>query len=277
MSEKSTAKKPRPYWHVDMKWVSGLLLFVSLGSALLLYNLSALTERERATTISATIIAGLFSREGLDSEEGLNELRAKAALLPGDTIAPIPQFPWMQVSKQDIKTKSPRELRITLFKQLTEPIYDKGIAGAAKQFTSNPADQKKFAGDAALLGGFTKQAHDALNTAFLYAAIVSVILMAAFVYFSAGWGRLANPGALLLSVAPLGTVIGLLLTNPPSDGDSPFAAVPVNIAREVGSSFNGSYLAVAVTGIVLLVLAAIGKIVQTILRRHHRTHQTLDK
>lgn len=259
--------KTRPYWHVDLKWISGILLFFALSSALLFFNLSKLTERDKSVEISATIVASLFSKEGLDDEQSLEELRQQAALLPGDTVAPLPQFPGVQISKEDLATKSAREIRIAIFKQLTEPIYDKGIRGAAASFTPDPAEQDEFVKDASLLGIFTKATHDMMQTAFVIATIVSIALLAALIFFSAGWGRLVSPAVLLLAVSPIGALLSLLLLFPSPEGDGPFSLLPRSVAQEIGGSLAQSYLVAAILGIVLFLAALIGKITQKILHR----------
>ncbi|HJQ08106.1 MAG TPA: hypothetical protein VJ836_01340 [Candidatus Saccharimonadales bacterium] len=261
------AKPVRPYWHVDLKWICGILLFFVLGAALLLYNLNSLTERDRAVTLSATIVASLFSKDGLDDEKSVAEFRQKAAATPGEMVAPIEQFPWLTVSKQEVATLSPRELRLAIFSKITGPIYDKGLKGAAAQFTNDPAEQEKFAKDAALLGVLTKTTHQAVQRAFIVTAILALLLMAAVIYFSAGWGRAVSPAALLLAVSPLGALAGLLLLHPPSDGNAPLAALPSSIAQEIGGSLSRSYLVAAILGVILLLTALASKLTPKFLRR----------
>jgi hypothetical protein len=266
-TKEKSVKKPRPYWHVDMKWIGGIGFFFALSATLLLYNLSALTERDRAVNISATVVAGLFSRQGLDDESGLAELRAKAALLPGDTVAPIPQFPFVTITKQELQTMSARDLRVKIFSQITGPIYDKGLSGAAASFTPNPDEQKKFEKDATLLGVFTKTTHEVLQGAFVIALIVTFVAAAEMIFFSAGWGRLVSPGLVLLLVSPVGAIISLMLLHPPMNGDAPLAQVPSGVAQQIGDIMARSYLFTAILGVALLVIALIGKITVTILRR----------
>lgn len=256
-----TSKSTRPYWHVDLKWVFGILLFFSLGTALLFFNLSKITERDRAVNISATVVANLFSKDGLDDDKGLDEFRQKAALAPGDTIAPIEQFPSITISKQDALTLPPRELRIKIFQQITEPIYDKGVKGAATQFAPDKEGQDQFAKNATLLDVFTKTTHDVTQKIFVGSLIASLVFMASVIFFSSGWGRLVSPAVVLLLVSPLGSILGLLLTHPPKDGDSPFLALPANIAQEIGNGLSQSYLAALVIGATLLLAAAVAKLV----------------
>lgn len=261
------AKPARPYWHVDLKWVCGIALFFTLGAALLLYNLQTLTERERAINMSATIVASLFSRQGLDDATDFEKFRQEAMATPGDYVMPISQFPWLKISKTDLSTLTPRELRIAIFRQVTEPIYDKGLHGAAAQVTDDPVQQKEFAKDATLLGVFSKTTHDVLKRAFIVSALLAVLFMAGVIYFSAGWGRAVSPAILLLAVSPVGSLAALLLLHPPRDGDAPFKAIPSNVAEEIGGSLSRSYLSATVLGLVLLLGALVGKIVQHYLRK----------
>jgi len=259
--------KSRPYWHVDLKWIAGIGLFTALSAALLLYNLSAISERERAVKISSTVVASLFSRDGLDDEKGLEALKQNAALLPGDSVAPIEQFPFITISKTDLATMSAHDLRLKIFSQITGPIYDKGVEGAAETFTSDPDEQKKFSQQASVLTLLTSQTHRVLRMAFIAAVILAVIELAALIFYSAGWGRLVSPAIVFLLASPVGAVAGLLLSHPSADGDGPLLALPVVVVRDVGSLLSGSYVMVAIAGASLLFIALVGKIVQKIVQR----------
>ena len=267
------ANTPRPYWHVDLKWICGIAGFFAFGAALLLLTLTALTERERALSITTSFVASSFSREGLDDEAGVAEFRQAAALLPGDTIAPIAQFPWLTLSKQDIATLSPRELRLKIFRQITEPIYDKGLSAASQQFAANPEDQQTFQRQAAALGVLTKSTHDALRQASIVALIAAVVFLIGMILFSHGWGRLVSPAVIALLVSPLGFLFGLLLRYPPTNGDSPFSQLPGGIGPEIGGGMIGTYGTVLWAGIGLLVVAGVGKLVMS-LRARSRKDQT---
>jgi NADH:ubiquinone oxidoreductase subunit 6 (subunit J) len=268
MTKQPQSKKPRPYWHVDLKWIFGILALFAIAGSLLLYNLSALTEREKATTLSATVVASLFSKNGLDDPKGLEEFRAKAAASPGDKVTPIEQFPWLSISKQEAMTLGPKELRIAIFKQFTEPIYDKGLKGAAAGMTADPAEQQKFIQQASLLGVFTKDTHDAIGRALVWVTIAAILFLAAVIYFSAGWGRLVSPAVLLLAVSPVGAVAGLLFLYPPKDGDGPLTSLPPSVTTEIGNSLSHTYLIAVIAGITLLIAAVIGKITQKNIRKN---------
>jgi hypothetical protein len=260
---KASAKDhKRPYWHVDAKWVCAILALFALGLALMFYTLSTITKRDFAVKASATVIANLFSREGLDSTEGLNELRKKAQNTPGNTVTPIEQFPEITISKQDIQNLEPRELRIKLFSQLTGTVYDKGLEGAADEFTNNPEDREEFINQASTLSVFTYSTHQAMKQMFWVTLFISLFLLAGVIYFSAGWGRLVSPGLLLLLVGIPGSIIGLLIANASGNEGGPLADLP-EIRQNLSDSFNQSYLRSATIGAFLLLAAFIGKLIQT--------------
>src|SRR5690242_6160959 len=90
----SASKQMRPYWHIDAKWVFGILLCMSLGACLLVYNISTLTSKDQAVPLSAGIVASLFSKNGINDPNGLDELKQQAAALPDNAIlTPLSQFP----------------------------------------------------------------------------------------------------------------------------------------------------------------------------------------
>lgn len=255
------APSARPYWHVDAKWVCGLLALGALGVALLFFNLSTLTERERAIKLSGTIVAGLFSREGLDDEQGLVEFRQKVQAMPGDTVAPLEQYPWLVVSKHDALTLNARELRVKIFSQLTAPIYDKGLKGAAAEMTPDPVAQEKFVRDATLLGFFTKTTHETLRGILMISSIAAVMFVSATIFFSARLGRVVTPGILLVIAGFFGVFLGVMVRYPPRDGDAPFAALPSSVTIEIGNSLLQSYGAASLLGGGLLLVAGVLKIV----------------
>jgi hypothetical protein len=263
-----THAKPRPYWHVDAKWIAGILLFFSLGTSLLVGAAHNLTEEKTAIEIGTVTIASLFSPDGLDAPGDLTPLREKLAASPDKKIAPIPNFPNATITEEDINTLSPRELRLKIFRQVVTPIYHKGVAGAAKDFTSDPAQQKQFTKDAQLLQLLTRQTHDTLGAVLMIGVGASIVLTLAFVFFSWRWGRVGNLGFMLLLVSVPGSLLALLLTHPPKDGDGGgFGALSPEVAQMIGTSIGAAYFWAAWLGAGLLVAACIGKIITSLIGR----------
>lgn len=265
-----TAIKPRPYWHVDAKWIVGILLFFTLGASLLLSALYHATEEKRAIDTGAVVIASLFSPKGLDAPEDLTPLREKLAASPDKKIAPIPNFPNVFVTEEQVNHLSPRELRLTIFRQVITPIYTKGVAGAAKEFTADPAQQKQFIKDASLLQILTRQTHETLGQILVITSIASLILATAFVYFSWRWGRVGNLGVLLLILSLPGSFAGLMFLHPPRDGNGGASSLPPEVAASLGTSLGTAYFWAAWVGVGLLFVALIGKIVSHIVARRKK-------
>lgn len=255
--------KPRPYWHVDAKWITGILLILLLATTLLLFVLSKITNRENAVELGSLALATAFSREeGLDGTASIEEFKKEAANQVGDQLHPLPDIQAVVISRQDLETLSPREIRLKIFRQIVEPLYDKGVEGAAQQFTNDPAAQEKLANDASLLRVFTKSFHDRISSLLLLSVFITLVLLAGFIYFSFGWGRLGNPGALLFIVGLPGALVGLLMANPPTDGDGgPFKYIPAELGERIGSHLQLTYGSVAVVGFVLMLIALVGSVV----------------
>ena len=259
---KHNSAQPRPYWHVDAKWISGILLFFSLSACLLFYNLSNLTVRDTAVKLSASVMASLFSKNGLDDEANAAGLRQQVTQSASETVMPIPQFPTITLTKQQVASLSARDLQLAIFSQITGPIYDQGLSIAAATFTNDAQQRDSFIQQAAPLGFLTASTHDALQKLFLFSGLISILLLAAVIFYSAGWGRLVSPGVILLLASPLGSLIGLGLTLMPKNSpSSPITTLPVGIADTLGTSLTHSYLYAAGVGSTLLLIAIIGKIV----------------
>lgn len=199
------ARKPRPYWHADLKWLTGLLAVVTVGGALLLVALLALTNEANGTKILTLSIAGLFSPKGLDDGGDLAGVRELIAQSPDKKFYPIPGAQ-LAITEADL-AKSPRQLRLDLFEQLAGPLY-----------RQDPVEIATLAPQAELRGNltsslgvgalFTRPAHDRLAGYVRYPLIASVGLGLLLVYFSFGWGRLASPGWVLIAA----TVFPFLFT-----------------------------------------------------------------
>jgi hypothetical protein len=262
--------KPRPYWHVDAKWIAGILLFLSLSASLLLGALYTMTEEKRAIDTGTIVVASLFSPKGLDAAEDLTSLREKAAASTDKKVAPIPNFPNASVTEEQLNTLSPRELRLAIFRQVVTPIYEKGIVGAAKDFTNDPAQQQQFTKDAQLLQLLTRQTHETLGFFLIIGSIASVVFATAFVYFSWRWGRIGNLGLMLLIVSAVGSAAGLMFLYPPQDGNGGVNSLDPEVAKAIGTSLGTAYFWAVWTGMGLLVAALAGKIVSSTVKRHKK-------
>lgn len=256
--------KPRPYWHVDLKWISGITAAFALGIGLLLLALAGLTSPARGPEISAAIVASLFSPDGLDAPIDTTDLQRKLAASPNGKIAPLEGFPAATITAADLKL-SPKELRMRMFRQISEPIYTLGVEGAAKQFTADPEAQKKFSDQAFALKFLTRDMHERLKGLGLAALALGVVELLSVAWFSARWGRLANPGLLLAFVAFPGTIAGLtMLPTMATQNSGGGGPVPPAVMLYAAAALQEVYPMVLWLGVGMLVVAGIGRIVTAV-------------
>ncbi|MCY1368571.1 hypothetical protein D9M69_555630 [compost metagenome] len=156
---------------------------------------------------------------------------------------------------------------MAIFRQIVTPIYEKGVAGAAKEFTSDPAQREQFTKDAGLLQLLTRQTHDTIGTFLIVSSIASLVFATAFVYFSWRWGRIGNLGLMLLLVSIVGSLAGLMFLHRPQDGNGGINSLDPEVARAIGESLGAAYFWAAWAGLGLLIVALIGKIVSGVVKR----------
>lgn len=260
----------KPYWYVDLKWVFGLVLLASLGATLLLFAARQVTERETAINLSAGAIGAYLTHGNTDDQAGIDKLKAQAAAAPNQTIYPIPGFPTAALTLTDLNTLTTSQITQKLFSQVTSPIYDLGIEGAAKKFSSDPAAQQSFIKQASLLRVMTKTTHDKISTLFIILALVSALLLLGLILFSFGWGKLGDPGLIFFITGLPGAFVGLLLAFPHGDGTGVLSALPLAITKALGHQLLVSYGVVLVIGLVALLIALVGSIIS---RHHHANSQ----
>ncbi len=260
---------PRPYWHVDAKWVCGLILSAALGASLLLFSLARLTDRDVIIPVASQILSGFIFKQGsLDDANGIDDLKRQAAAA-GGTIHPLSDFPNVTLTTADLNTLTPRQIRLKLVSQIVEPFYTKGVDQAVAEATSNPDQQAQLKSQVGLLGPLSASNHQKLGGAAQVSLILVLLALIGVVGFSAGWGRLASPGVVaLLTAGPLAlvfTIIKLGVEHPGPDGSGPFQN-PVVAA--LVPAVQPYYAWAALAGVGLLLAAGLGKLISRLLHRH---------
>lgn len=267
-------QKPRPYWHVDAKWLFGLVLCVVLGFWLLLVAAHRVTSRDIGIDLMTNMVTMGIAKNGAVDQAGLDELKRKISESPTKSIQPIPGFP-ATITEQDLALP-PEQVIDRVFRQITEPLYDKGARKFAQEQTSDKTQQDKFVNDASLIGLISKEGHDKIGGWVLAGFLVVCIIAAGAIWFSAGFGRLVTPGLVLLLVS----FPGLILFSGLRAWVSQPAERTVE-AQDISQAFmaaRGSFLPVAeagqqtyklavLLGIGLLVAALLGKIIVHAVRR----------
>ena len=255
----------RPYWHVDAKWIFGILLTISLSCLLILSTAHTLSSKENAPRIVATIIGkSLMHNNTVDTTEITKKIKQS-----GGKIHPIPFIPSITITAADLKLTQD-ELSLKIFLPITNNIYDNGIEEAANEYIKSETQKEQFIKQAFFLQYSTKTTHDTLMTPIIILGALSILFSCAVIYFSAGWGRLSNIGLLLIYVSLPGIVVANILLHTGQDSASQLP----NLASEIiASTLNKSFSATAWIGVLLLVAALVGKVSQIIVHRNHKAKQ----
>lgn len=197
--------KARPYWHVDAKWITAILLLFLLNLTFLLFILVQGTAAQRGIDLLTIILASSFSREGLDQEADLEIMHQKIAESNNGTWQPIPSLKIL-VREEDIAGLTPREMRLWFFRQLAEPIYYEGQQGL-ENLATDPEMAKNMEGGIGPFGFISAATHSKLLKTFYIVGSISLVLMGLLVFFSYRFGRLGSPGCVLFLAALPGLIV----------------------------------------------------------------------
>lgn len=257
----------RPYWHVDLKWVCGILLVICLSISLGLHVVSKLTSRDVGVPLATLVVASLFSPDGLDSDEGLEEIKAEyAGLAPTEVIHPIEGQP-VTITKHDLDTLTPRDLRLKIFGQVVERVYDDGVEALAEETAEetarSPDQQAEIRSEAGLFNLFSADVHQRLQGFFWLSLVPTLALLAGVVYFSHRWGRLVSVGVALLFVTFVPAVIllvGRIASGHAGEGaEGPAALFNNEAAAGAVRALEPAVLPVFALGLLLPLVAAVGR------------------
>lgn len=264
--------KPRPYWHVDAKWVSGIVFGVVLAVWLLLFAAYQITQRDTAVQLMTNLVTlGMKQGDAAANQQAIESFRQQIAASPTRSFEPLPG---VTITEADLNLGADG-LRDKIFKQVVEPIYDKGTRGAAEAQTADKAAQDEFVNSASALSVMTKQSHDAIGTWLVIIGVVTAAFGGLAIYFSDRFGRVVTPALILLFVALPGWILFLALgsfTNQPNQ-----ASGSVTDYFQLANMAKGAFVPAAVVGqqvyviavltaLTLLAAAIIGKIVYSIVK-----------
>ena len=265
-------RKPRPYWHVDAKWITGILLLFLLTLTILIFILVQLTAPKQGIALLTTMLASSFSYEsgGLDTPDDVNIMREKIAQSPNGEWQPIPGMQ-IVVRAEDIAGKTPREARLWFFRQWAEPLYYDGAEGLANLMT-DPDMQKSVEEGVGPLGFMNAGTHSKLKIAFAISGAVSLLFLGLLAIFSYRFGRLGSPGCVIFLTAIPGLVFMLGLRgwieqtaqNPTGGGEETFitryAQLAADVLPDVVRQAIQTYTILIFLGLGLMFLALIGAI-----------------
>jgi hypothetical protein len=269
-TDAKTEVKIRPYWHVDAKWICGMFFFFFFGLALLFAGLYQATNEKNGIDTMTKMITLAFSRDGMDSAKDIDELKAKIDASPTKTAKPNPALS-ITLSADDIKGKTPREIRLMIFKQVATPIYFDGKG--AEDVLNTPEARANFENDTYLMRLFSEKSHKNIGFALIVLSLISAVLLGLVIFFSARFGRLANPGFIIIMNTWFWALFFTFLTAFSKNfsdsaisfgGENGYGSMIGPFVREivpgVAQIFARVYFYAVVIGIFLLISAGVGKL-----------------
>lgn len=263
-------RKPRPYWHVDAKWVTGIFSLLMLNFTFLILLFFQATGPVQGKAILTTMIASSFSFEsgGLDATEDVEIMRQKIADSPDGEWQPIPDLQII-VRASDIEGKTAREARLWFFSQMADPLYEKGAQGLT-EMTTDPELKAKFEQGVGVLGFFSAATHSKILIFLLISSVLSFFLLILLVLFSYRSGKLGSPGCVIFLAAIPGVLIlnGLngwmakMAQNPPIASEQTpmtrYAQLAADVLPTILKNSLQLYLMLTLVGSILLALALLG-------------------
>ena len=177
-------KKPRPYWHVDAKWITGILSILVLMVTFSIYLLMQINNPKRGNpNLLATTMASVFSYEGggLDESGDVENMKEKIAESADGSYQPIPGLD-ITVRMDDIEGKTPREARLWFFTQMAEPLYNDGQQGLIDKMT-DPDMKDEVSGGVGPLALISAETHSKLKSGLLISGVISLLLISVVSYF----------------------------------------------------------------------------------------------
>lgn len=264
--------KPRPYWHVDAKWITGILLLFLLNTTFLSFLLMRVTAPAMGIDLLTIVLANSFSREGLDQEADMEIMHERIAESPNGAWQPIPSLN-IVVREEDIAGLTPREMRLWFFRQLAEPIYYEGSQGLAG-LSTDPELRNNTETEIGLVGFISAETHRKLQTTFYILLFISLALLALLVFFSYRFGRLGSPGCVIFLTALPGLIAFSMLSGWLERGAGDlaeptevtavtpytqvFSRLALDALPEIVQMAIRTYLVLILLGFILLVAAWIG-------------------
>src|SRR3990172_4959778 len=129
-----SSPRPRPYWHVDVKWIAGLLLTFVLGLTLVAFSLVQVTAEKPAVDTLSMAMAVSLSGKGLDDETEIAEMRLRLAASPTGEIQPFPGLT-LTIREEDFAGRAGPRPPLPFSRNPAEPIYRLGGEGLAELAT----------------------------------------------------------------------------------------------------------------------------------------------
>lgn len=253
-----SAGRPRPYWHVDVKWIFGILFTGSLIVSLASVTVATLISPDVAIPTAAYVVATQFSRDGLDDPADIEQVRRQYATSSQEVFYPLGGTD-VAITRDELYTLSPRELRLKIFRQVVESLY----------YQERTPETLQQYGLLAPLNHRTAR----LAARIQYATLIPLgLTLTGLVAFSHRFGRLVSPAVPLLLVStPLALLLWLVQnTTPPAGDTGPFSVLPRELIVEIAAALAPAFYLAFWLGIALLACAVTLTIVSRVRQKKVR-------
>ena len=246
----------RPYWHVDMKWIFGIISVLLLIPALFASSLYQLTSQEAVERMALGVVEAIPAEEGVLGWY-LEQVEQVAVKHPDEELELPILGTKLPLKGKALENLSREELREAIVSQLTRQLYQRGFLETFALKAPQGEEKDAFLRS---VGFFGQATHRALGLVavvlFLGAGVFAILMM----LFSVQFGKAMSlglalamgclPGFLALTFLEVGTRAG-------ASGQRPGAAQAViealsgNIAP-VARVYRGGFVA----GMGLIILGA---------------------
>lgn len=218
-----------------------------LSLSLLLFVLANLTSEKTAIPVATIIVASQFSRSGLDDPHDIDDLRKKFFSTGQTVFHPLPDEK-VTITKSDLETLSPREIRLKIFRQVVEPFYYGKIDEKTQQ-------------QAGLLALLNQNSHVIIQKLFLVSIFPFFFTLAGLIFFSYKYGKLISPAVVFIFASGFPAAFLFIISNSKSDNgnNSLLYFLPHEIAQQIASTLAVPYYLLFWIGVALLILTPILK------------------
>lgn len=244
-----------PFLRKILSKIVYIILVPIISICILLAVFFKITEEKYAKNTLTMIIATSFSQKGIDDETEIIDLKKEIDSLNTDFIYPIEGL-LIKVERKDIENLSPKDLRLKLFSQIANILYDQDKNELDKIITDE--NMRKDIKNAGFLSLISRDGHKKIENIFLY-SIFAVAILSTFVYLiNKGINRIIVPAKAVVFASLPGLIISfgvkLFISSDKSivSSDSNFSQLFTNIIKnalpETIDIFFKTYLWVFVTG-----------------------------
>lgn len=271
--EIKTAKnktKTRPYWHVDVKWIAGLIFTPVFAVTFLLFNLHQATNETNGIKMSSVVLEAMYAPAVMDSADKVEEIKNIIRESPEKALKPFPGID-VEITEEDINNYSVEEITERVFFELAKNIYE--FDSAEMKF--NAEGKTDALSNLGMMAIFTRSGHQYIGKILTYSLLISLVFLILLVRFSYSSGRLISPGLIFILVGLPAVLLLTLLQkaqgNPPVvlEGEEITLQQRVSlfisiVGPEISEFFIKNYIILTVSGFALV----LGGIVRGVVKKH---------